>query len=116
MRIARATNSVMVTAIGPDAVREDVAEDDPSVARPGGSRRLDELLLAQREEDSSDDPRKARPEEECEDEPDFRGLRDRDRAELGVVLTEIGGGSQEDGQPRQGQDEVGEAHEQVVSV
>ena len=41
----------------PDAVREDVAHDDAQVARAGRLRRLDELLLPQRQEEAAHDPR-----------------------------------------------------------
>src|SRR5207344_1675288 len=51
----------------PDAIREDMARDDAQVARSGGLRRLDELLLAQREEKAAHDAREEHPEEQGED-------------------------------------------------
>ena len=54
----------------PDRVREHVADDDPRVAGTGRLRRLDELLLSQRQERAADDAGEARPEEEREDDGD----------------------------------------------
>ena len=73
---------------------------------PGCLRRLDELLLAQREEEAANDPRDRRPEEEGEDEADPQR----------IPGAEEDGSGQQDREPRQREHEVGEAHEQVVHV
>ena len=65
MRIAAATMSVMKTTIGPTQFGKDVPQHDPNVPRPGGLRRFDELLLAEREEESAHDPGDGGPEQEA---------------------------------------------------
>src|SRR5581483_9395993 len=70
-----------------EGVREDVAEHDPHVAGAARLRRLDVLLLAEREEDAAHDACDARPEEGGEDErrpplaplAEERGRRQQDR-------------------------------------
>ena len=65
MRIAAAMNERHGDDDRADAVREDVPDDDAHVACARGLRRLDELLLAQREEQPADDSREAHPEEDA---------------------------------------------------
>src|SRR4051812_28807487 len=84
----------------PERVREDVPEHDPGVAGSRRLRGLDVLLLAQGEEDSAHDAGDARPEEGGED--------DRD-GPLAAVPEERREGEQ-DGERRQRQHEVGDAH------
>ena len=104
MRIAVGDRERAVDDDRPERVREDVPEHDPQVARAGGLRRLDVLLLAQREEDAAHDARDPRPEEERED----------DRHAPLTALTEQRRGGEQDGEQRQRQHEVGEAHQDVV--
>ena len=88
----------------PDGVREDVADDDPPVAGTGRLRRLDELLLAQREEGAAHDPGEARPEEERED----------DRDALRIALADVHRDRQQHREARQRQHQVGQPHQHVV--
>ena len=77
MRIARRDDERREDDDRPDAVREDVTHDDPHIARAGGLRRLDELLLAEREEEAAHDSCEPDPEEQGEDEADLHRLRNR---------------------------------------
>ena len=116
VRIASATNSVIVTTIGPTQFGRMWRKMIRRSLAPAALRRLDELLLAQRQEDAPHDPRKARPEEEREDEPDFVGC------EIGIgprwSRPDRGrrAAARRTASPGKRQDEVGEAHEQVVRL
>ena len=106
MRIAAAISSVIVTTIGPMLLGSMCRNMIRQIPRPGCLRRLDELLLAQREERAADDACEVRPEEERKDEPD-RGTacpgRDTPRGRAGRRGTEH-------------EKEVDEPHEQVVDL
>ena len=92
-----------------ESVGQDVAEDDPPVASPRRSRRLDELLLPKRQELSPDDAGQAFPTGEAEQQ------RQRDKASSAPEeRPEELRGHDGHGEQRQAEDEVGEPHERLV--
>ena len=65
-----ATIRVAATTIGRERVGQDVAEDDPPVANADRPRRLDELALADRQEEAPHEAADPHPAEEPEDQDD----------------------------------------------
>ena len=88
----------------PHGAREHVPEHDAHVSRTRGLRRLDELLLAQREEGAADDARESDPDQQRDDDADAPRL----------ALAEVGGEHEQDCEERNDEDQVDEPHEQVV--
>ena len=120
MRIAAATNSVVVTTIGPTQFgRMCRTMMRMSLAPAAFAASTNSFSRSERNK-----PRTTRasvdPEEEREDDPDLHRLRDgdgdRSEADLGVVRAEVDGSSEKDSNARQRQDEIGEAHQQVVDL
>ncbi len=106
MRIAAAIEQRHRDDDRPDAVRQHVAEHDSQIARPGCLRRLDELLLAEREERAADDACEVHPEEERKNEPDAKRL----------AVAEIRREDEQDDEERDHENEIDEPHEQVVDL
>src|SRR5919197_2599495 len=72
-----------------DEVRQDLAEEDPAVGRASRARRLDELLLAQPQDLTADDPPDVRPVDD-DDRNDHRRQARLDRAARATVAERAG--------------------------
>ena len=105
-RIAAAISERRVTMIGPMQFGRMWRNMMRRSTRPCGVRRLDELLLPQREERAADDTCEVHPEQERKDEPDPERL----------ALTEVCGGTSRTTRNGNNEEQVDEAHQEVVDL
>jgi hypothetical protein len=87
-----------------DRIRQDVTEDDPAVARSRDPRGIDKLTLTQTQELTSHQSGKAGPDEETQHDSQHRGTK----------VSEGATDHRSDDDDRDGDDDVGEAHEDRV--
>ena len=99
---------------GAHRVRQDVTDDLAKRRGAEAARRLDEFLLAQRQELRADEPRHRHPAQPADDDDDENEHADLGAERLSQDVAEQVDHQEQQRELGQGQEQVGDAHERVV--